>query len=336
MGVRVREKQRGSGVWWVFIKHHGKRTSKRVGDKRPAERVASEIRRQLAAGDFHLPTTGPAFRDVAAEWLERYPLVNALRQSTLENHRSFTDQHLVPYFGHMPVTAITTATVEDFIALKLGPNGSTRFPGKPLSMPSLRTGIMALRLILQHAVTRGHIPANPMDMLRLKRRRVDLEDSEDVDPFSGDELRAVLEAAQRLDPDFATLLWLWAQTGMRVGEVCALQWHDLDLEQGRALVRRTWSRGRVGPTKTGLSRFVGLTHPVPENAPEWRPGTTPGSVALLARLRQLRERPIDPEAFVFGGATGRPIPSWGLHHRWRRVLASAKVRLYRTRFLGHS
>jgi integrase len=99
MGVRVREKQRGSGVWWVFIKHHGKRTSKRVGDKRPAERVASEIRRQLAAGDFHLPTTGPAFRDVAAEWLERYPLVNALRQSTLENHRSFTDQHLVPYFA---------------------------------------------------------------------------------------------------------------------------------------------------------------------------------------------------------------------------------------------
>ncbi len=37
-----------------------------------------------------------------------------------------------------------------------------------------------------------------------------------------------LEAAQRLEPDFAAMLRLWAQTGMRAGEVSGLQWQDVD------------------------------------------------------------------------------------------------------------
>ena len=38
MGVRVREKVKGSGEWWIFIDHQGKRKAKKVGrDKRLAE-----------------------------------------------------------------------------------------------------------------------------------------------------------------------------------------------------------------------------------------------------------------------------------------------------------
>ena len=136
MGVRVRERHKGKGDWTVFVHHKGKRTKKQFNDKRAAERFATELRKNLAAGDFHLPTIGPAFKDVAAEWLSHYPVVHGLRPGTQENHRSFTEQHLLPYFGQMPVTAVTASTVEDFMALKLGPGGSTRFPGKPLSMPS--------------------------------------------------------------------------------------------------------------------------------------------------------------------------------------------------------
>jgi len=42
MGVKVREKEKGSGVWYVFISHQGRRKSKRIGkDKRLAREVAS-------------------------------------------------------------------------------------------------------------------------------------------------------------------------------------------------------------------------------------------------------------------------------------------------------
>ncbi len=36
MGVQVREKDKGSGVYWIFINHHGQRKAKRVGDEKTA------------------------------------------------------------------------------------------------------------------------------------------------------------------------------------------------------------------------------------------------------------------------------------------------------------
>ena len=53
MGVRVRQKVKGKGnPWWVFITHNGKRTSRKVGDKKAAEVVASTIRAKLQLGKF--------------------------------------------------------------------------------------------------------------------------------------------------------------------------------------------------------------------------------------------------------------------------------------------
>ena len=44
MGVVVRQKEKGKGQpWWVFISHNGKRTSRKIGDKRAAETVAKTI-----------------------------------------------------------------------------------------------------------------------------------------------------------------------------------------------------------------------------------------------------------------------------------------------------
>ena len=55
MGVRVRQKEAGRGKpWWVFVSHHGKRKSMKIGDKRSAEKVAAAIPRKLAKGEFEL------------------------------------------------------------------------------------------------------------------------------------------------------------------------------------------------------------------------------------------------------------------------------------------
>ena len=52
MAVIVREKKKGSGEWWVFINHKGKRRSKKVGDKRAANAVKREVEQRLAKGDM--------------------------------------------------------------------------------------------------------------------------------------------------------------------------------------------------------------------------------------------------------------------------------------------
>ncbi len=339
MAVKVRQRNR---AWWVFIDYKGQRKAKRVGTgregKKAAELAATKIAARLAEGGpiaLAPPTPAikaPTFEAVAEEWLHKYPALHAIRPGTLDGYRSFTTRHLIPYFGQRPITEITVDSIEDFIEAKRAPGGSIRFTGKALSDASLRTGLLTLRLILQRAVRTKIIPANPMHEVEWRG----LPRMNQVDPFSGAELRAILAAAQGRDPDLATMLRLWAQSGMRAGEVSGLQWHDVDLERGTALVRRTWSRQRLGPTKTGHERKVSILHPVADETSDWRPGVTKGATSVIAGLHHLTVRPLDdPEAFVFGG--GRvPLSSMEVHRRWRRLLQAAKVRYRSPEQLRHT
>jgi integrase len=338
MGVKVRAYRR---AWWLFIDWQGRRKAKRVGvgkdGKKAAELAAIQIQARLAQGDASIlakkaeAALAVLFATLAGEWLEKYPALHAVAPSTMENYRSFTRQHLVPFFGAMAVSAITPDTIEDFIAAKRAPGGSVRFSGKPLSDGSLRTGLLALRLILQRAVRTGLIPGNPA-------KEVDWRGTPriaNVDPFTGRELRALLSAAEQLDGTFAAMLRLWAQSGMRAGEVCGLQWGDLDFDRGMALVQRTWSRERIGPTKTRQSRLVSFRHPVADDTADWRPGLSPALRGALDPFRRTNVRGFEPGAFVFG-RRGQPMSSMELHRAWRRVLTAAKVRYRSPEQLRHT
>lgn len=70
--------------------------------------------------------------------------------------------------------------------------------------------------------------------------------------------------------------------------------------------------------------------------PEWRPGTTEPSRAVVPGLRHLTVRPLDnPEAFVFGRGLV-PLSSMELHRRWRRTLQAARVRYREPEQLRHT
>jgi integrase len=338
MAVKVRE---WKGAWWIFVDYRGRRKAKRVGvgtaGKRAAETAAEKIAAKLALGDpspLDSPrplVAAPTFAQVYEEWLQKYPALHALAPATLQNYRSFAERHLQPYFGARLVSSITTEGIEDFIEAKRAPGGSVRRDGKALSDSSLRTGLLALRLILKRAVRRRLISSNPMNDVEWHGTpRV-----EQVDPFSGRELRALLRAAEQLEPDFGTLLRLWMQSGCRAGEVTGLQLQDLDVETGLIKVRRTWSRQQLGPTKTRTERTVSILHPIADETPEWRPGTGDTARAVLRGLRGLRVRALEPEAFVFQRG-GRPLSSMEVHRAWRRICLAAHVRYRAPEQLRHT
>jgi len=88
-----------------------------------------------------------------------------------------------------------------------------------------------------------------------------------------DVVRSVIEAAEERDPRLAALLLLGALTGMRRGELCALQWSDVDLVAGTVTISGNMDRnGRVGPTKTHQMRSVRVD---------------PGTVDMLKNLYEI-------------------------------------------------
>jgi len=54
MAVKIRERPKGSGEWWLFIDHQGKRKAKKIGkDKKLARDMAKKIEAKLALGEMN-------------------------------------------------------------------------------------------------------------------------------------------------------------------------------------------------------------------------------------------------------------------------------------------
>jgi integrase len=114
-----------------------------------------------------------------------------------------------------------------------------------------------LRAALNQAERWGWIKGNPTKQVTAPRAPVRA-----VPQTSVSEVHALIEAADRTDPDLAVMILLAALTGLRRGELCGLRWSDLE---GRSLIlkrSRVIVRGRV-VEKSLKMRKAGETDVVP-------------------------------------------------------------------------
>ncbi len=129
MGVIVKERTKGSGVWWIFINHKGVRKAKKFGrDKKEAITSAKKIEARLALGDMNLEKSGVkpptlkgyiyGWRDEDGRpcmgWLDRVASLS-LKNSTYHSYRLIIDTHLVPAFGSKMITEINPRMISDFV-----------------------------------------------------------------------------------------------------------------------------------------------------------------------------------------------------------------------------
>jgi integrase len=96
--------------------------------------------------------------------------------------------------------------------------------------------------------------------LRLGRYLRSADDPEpEIDPLSRDEVAALLEVSRHHMPDWYPWLLCGLRTGMRAGELLALQWGDLDWRGSYAQVRRNIVRGQLTTPKNHQRRRMGLS-----------------------------------------------------------------------------
>jgi len=328
-------------TWWVrFTDRDHKRVSEGYKDEREARQRRDEVEALLTLKSDprrvqDQKKTAPLFSEVADEALRLYSATRTLQPATRTNHNNFLKRHLLPAFGEQPVTPehFSRLAIKAFIARIRGAGDPE---ARVLQDASLTAALPVLRLILDHAVERDLLPANPMRGEPLWRAT---RHTEEVDPFTPQELRTILETARKIAPDFAVLIQITVQAGLRPGEVLGLRRSDLDLAAGRLHVRRSFSRGRLGPTKTRSSlRTVSFLHPVLEEG-GWHPRDAGGLTSgLLEALRGLRVVSVDPDAPLFGSAMdpATPLRQSNLHRAWVRILKKAQVRHRKPHALRHS
>ena len=138
MGVTVKEKVLGSGIYWVFINHKGKRKSKRVGSEEAASQVKSVIEAKLKLGQA-LPQdtpTAPKLNVYYEKYRENY-LETALRHSARLRHQSNFNIHILSALGHLRLDEIPRERMIEFTAALIR---------KKLSKDSIRLALAAVRV----------------------------------------------------------------------------------------------------------------------------------------------------------------------------------------------
>jgi len=116
------------------------------------------------------------------------------------------------------------------------------------------------------------------------------------------------------------LLAFLLYTGCRKGEARALKWQDVDWHAPRLLIRRSYSRNRLSPPKSGKARSVVLS-----------PALASVLKGLLAERRRAclsrgwREVP----EWVFCSETGGPLDSRNITRTWHRLRRKAQTRAVR-------
>ena len=251
MGITVREKQKGSGVYWIFIEHHGKRKTKRIGPRATAEKIAKQAREKLLLNELRLTAKDtPQFSAYAANWLESSIKPPMREPGTYRRYKGLLDRHIKAGFAGHLVTDVTRGEVRDFLAYQFQ-HGASR--------SSISTMKTVLSSIFNHAIDDELITANPcagvMRLLNLARKT-----ENKIEPFTLAESLAILDTIKSSFPAYHLFFLTLFRTGMRLGECCGLQWGDINFRDGYIKVQRTASHQRIkNGTKTNQSRTVDMT-----------------------------------------------------------------------------
>jgi integrase len=247
MGVKVREKPKGSGVWWVFIQHNYIRKSKRIGDQKTAQVVAEKLNAKLVLGELNVEKINeslPTFKELATIWLS---LPHDWKESTAESYQNNLEKHIYPVFGNLNIDKIGRRDLKEFFHGLLA-------NGKASSTVSLIRA--PINGVLSHAVDSELIEMNPVYGLKLPRRKSTLE----VEPLSEIEAKKLLDHAKLYLGGLYYPTFLCAlRTGMRLGEMKALKWQDIDFKKRLIEVKRSCRRGRITDTKNHKRRRVDMT-----------------------------------------------------------------------------
>ena len=188
------------------------------------------------------PEEVPTLREFAARFLDGHPRANRQKPSSIAPKEMILRVHLAPALGHRTLEAITT---EDVQRLK------TRLGAK--AVKTVNNILTVLNVLLKKAVEWDVIDRMPctITLVRVSRGSTHFYDFE--------EFERLVAAARGLDARAYLLVLLAGETGLRLGEMVALEWSDIDFVKRQACVQRSAWKGHIASPKGGRLRYIPLT-----------------------------------------------------------------------------
>jgi integrase len=272
--------------------------------KRTAEAWLQDVIGQARRGTLPgMRTGGATFAEAAEEWIRFVQQDRERKPSTVRDYRSVLKAHLLPAFGERKLESITVEEIEAWRRSLTG-----------LSNRSKNKLLIQLHGIFRRAQRMYGLDANPLARVEKHPQH----SSGDIQVFSPEEVWALVRAAaNELD---AAMFLTAAFTGLRMGELLALRWRDVDFAGSVIRVRSSWSGGQLTTPKSGKVRSVPMA---------------PDVATALAKLGD-REYWTGDDDLVFASETGTYLADSALRVRYKAALRRAALRELRFHDLRHT
>lgn len=246
-------------------------------------------------------TDGISFSEFSERWLSWYASVR-YKSTGYREYESLIRNHLAPAFSSLSLTELTTDRIQRYTAERLASGLSPR---------TVKNHVLLLRRMLQTAQSWQLIDGNAAMAVALPR-----QEKTEMRFLTPDQMDALIAATPQ---HWRLLIALACLTGMRKGEILALQWDCVDIDRRQLTVIRSMRAGTVHDVKTAASKATIPMH------------------ADLVPMFQQRLSVSPPDCpFVLSKSDGNPLSDSKPNRVLAHALQSAQLPSCRFHDLRHS
>ena len=223
-----------------------------------------------------------------------------LKRSTLARYTYVLKHYILPVFGAVLLSQLTANQISEFLR-RLQKNG--------LSGKSARDVGVLLKSILRYSAKKLDCPSPGMtvELPAYRRKQIDI--------FYPDEIQRLAQMIMDEPTTTGIGILLTLNTGLRLGELCALQYKDIDLRNGVVHVRKTVQRIRSGD-RTSLMVLPPKSNSARRTIP------LPGDMAAL--LQKLVQSHPNGENYLLTGKNV-PMEPRTMQYQYRALLKAAGI-----------
>lgn len=166
------------------------------------------------------------------EWLKSKKI--NIKESTYIRYRNIIENHIKPELGKYPISKISTALIERFVSDKLTKG---RLDGNGgLSPKTMSDILLIMKESFKYAQASGIITICSFDRVSIKRQ------NQEMRVLSVSEQKRLLSVLLTDLDRYKLGVFICLYTGIRIGELCALQWKNISLSEQTMKIEQTMQR----------------------------------------------------------------------------------------------
>ncbi len=244
-------------------------------------------------------------------WLENYKK-QSVKPTTYDMYHHACKSYIKPHIGHYKLDKLNPLVVQKFIN-DISQKGLNAKNG--LSLSSLKKIVITLSQAYNQAIKLGMLYQNPCDALVIPQKDV----KESV-AFTDDEQKRFLSNCPG-DTTFENLFIFAFNTGMRMGEILALTWNDIDFKNNTVTVSKNLSvvndydEGTTTKQKTIINTSTknGTTREIP---------LTKKALASVEHQKEFNKK---NSPFVFYSTVGTPLQKRNIYKAFDKIIEKSDI-----------